>query len=170
MAKMARASSATVLTEERNHAGNSYRAQVVFAFRLFELRPTNRDAAEALLKMIPQGDEQQAVLMTLGDSLCDSEDVADMRALGRVRDALPRDLSRAVLLASQRMPAYVAYSLIATLDPHSDFAIQMQKPCARAHSEFMKAVAVLPPERREWLIGHVFDPDRCRSLANPEAQ
>jgi hypothetical protein len=167
---MARARSTDALSQQKKRAGDSYRAQVVFAARLFELRPKDMSAANLLLNLIPRDDAQQSTLMTLGDSLCDSELVSDMKSLGRVRDALPRDFAGAVLLVPSNMPAYVAYSLTATLDPHSDYALQMRRVCRQAHAEFTKAIDLLPPDKRDWFTKHILDPKGCRALALPESE
>ena len=140
MAGMARAKSSEAVTVAKQKAGDNYRAQVVFAARSFELRPTDKSAAVLLLNLIPQDDGQQTTWMTLGDSLCDSESVADMKALGRVGDRLPRDLAKAVLLVPDRLPGYVAYAATSVHDPHSDYAVQMQTVCRARHPEFVKAV------------------------------
>jgi hypothetical protein len=167
---MARARSKAVLSAEKKHAGDNYRAQIVFASGLFELNPRDRNAARGLLNPIPQGDAQQAILTTLGDSLCDSEKLSDMKSLARLRDAMPTELSRAVLLVPLRMPAYVAYSLMATMDPHSDYAVQMHRVCREAHAEFTRAVGMLSAEKREWFTRHVLDPNDCRAVFIPESE
>lgn len=107
IAKMARARSNAVLSAENKRAGDNYRARIVFAYRLFELNPRDSSAAGGLLKLIPRDDAQQSILMTLGDSLCNSENLSDMNTLARLRDAFPTGLSRAVLLVPSRMPAFV---------------------------------------------------------------
>jgi len=170
LAKIARTRSTDALSREKRSAGDNYRAQVVFAARLFELRPRDKSAAILLLKLIPQDDAQQTILMTLGDSLCDSEVISDMKSLGRLRDALPRQFAGAVLLVPSSMPAYIAYSLTATLDPHSDYAIHMQRVCRQAHAEFMSAVSLLPSEKRESFTRHILDPKGCRAIALPESE
>jgi len=170
MARMARAKSSAALTAEKQKAGNSYRAQVIFAARSLEFHRMERRAAVQLLNLIPKDDGQQNTLMTLGDSLCNSETVSDMKSLGRLAEGLPHGLARAVLLVPNKLPDYVAYALISTQDPHSDYAVQMQTVCRGKHSEFMKAVDELPSDKRGWFIKHVFNPPGCRALALPEAE
>lgn len=170
MAKMARAKSAAALTAEKKKAGNSYRAQVIFAARSLEFHRMERRAALQLLNLIPKDDGQQNTWMTLGDSLCKSETVFDMKSLGRFGEGLPHGLAKAVLLVPNKLPDYVAYALISTQDPHSDYAVQMQTVCRRKHPEFMKAVEELPSDKRGWFIKHVFNPQGCRALALPEAE
>src|SRR5690349_10835009 len=70
LARMARERSSARLTEEKRQVGESYRAQVVFAARRLELRSNDQSAAILLLNLIPKDDGQQAIWMTLGDSLC----------------------------------------------------------------------------------------------------
>jgi hypothetical protein len=169
MARMARAKSSAALTAEKQKAGNSYRAQVIFAARSLEFHRTQR-AAVQLLNLIPKDDGQQNTWMTLGDSLCSSETVFDMRSLGRLGERLPRDLTKAALLVPNKLQEYVAYALISTRDPHSDYAVQMQTVCRDKHSEFMKAVGDLPSDKRDWFIKHVFNPRGCHALTLPEAE
>src|SRR5208337_1927407 len=67
MAKMARSMSTAELAANKLKAGESYRAQVVYAMRLSELDPQRHDAAVLLLNLIPKDDQQQHQLMTLGE-------------------------------------------------------------------------------------------------------
>jgi len=169
MARMARAKSSAVLAAEKRRAGDSYRAEVVFAARSFELRPTEQRAA-VLLNLIPQDDGQHTTWMTLGDSLCSAETVADMKSLARVGESLPRELARAVLLVPDRLPSYVAYAPTSVQDPHSDYAVQMQTVCRAKHPEFVKAVGELPTDKKDWFVKHVLNPEGCHALALPEAE
>jgi len=59
---------------------------------------------------------------------------------------------------------------VAIDDPHSDYAIQMEKVCRRAPSAFGKAVEGLPDVRRRFFVEHVMNPKNCRPLAVPEAE
>lgn len=169
MARMVRAKSSAGLTMEKRKAGDSYRAQLVFASRLLELHPTEQHAV-LLLNLIPKGDEQQTVWMTLGDSLCSAEPVSDMKSLGRLGESLPRNLARAVLLVPDKLPGYVAYAPTSVQDPHSDYAVQMQTVCRGKHAEFVKAVEGLPTDQRDWFVKHVLNPEGCHALALPEAE
>jgi hypothetical protein len=107
--------------------------------------------------------------MTLGDSLC-FEDLYDMKAVYKLRDALPLNLARAVLIVPEKLPEYVAYSLISVGDPHSDYAVQMQKVCRTRHSKFLKAVGELPPDKKAWFTKDVMNPENCHALALPKAE
>lgn len=169
MARMARAKTSAVLTAEKQRAGDSYSAEVVFAARSFELRATEQRAA-ALLNLIPQGDEQQITWMTLGDSLCTAETVADMKSLARVGESLPRELAKAVLLVPDKLPNYVAYAPTSVQDPHSDYAVQMESVCRAKHLEFVSAVGGLPTDKKEWFVKHILNPEGCHALALPEAE
>lgn len=170
MARMARAKSSAVLTAEKIQAGDSYRAQLVFAARLLQLRPTQRHAADLLLNLIPKDDGQQTTWMTLGDAMCGAERVSDMKSLGRLGESLPRDLAKAVLIVPDRMLDYVSYAYSSIQDPHSDYAVQMQTVCRVKHAEFVKAVEGLPIDQKDWFVKHVFNPDVCHALALPEAE
>ena len=169
IAKMARAISTAELAAHKLNAGESYRAQFVFAVKQFELGPEKYDVALQLLNLIPKDDEQQRIVMTLGDGLCGTESYHEMKMLGQLVERIPRDLARAVLLVPDRIPEYVAYSLFSVEDPHSDYALQMQKVCRARHTEFVEAVTKLPREKRDRFLKYVFDLDGCNALALPEA-
>jgi hypothetical protein len=169
MAKMARSMSTAELAANKVNAGDSYHAQVVYAVRLSELEPQRHDAAVLLLNLIPKDDEQQHMLITLGDHLCGTESYHEMKLLGQLTERLPRDLARAVLLAPNKIPEYVAYSIASIQDPHSDYALQMQKVCRTRHSEFVDAVAKLPGQKKDRFLKYIFDPEGCDALTLPEA-
>jgi hypothetical protein len=170
LAKMVRAKSPETLAEQKKRAGADYRAKIVFAVRLLELRPNEQEAAASLLDVIPQNDNQQTAWMTIGDSLCDAESMADITSLGQIRDRLPRALAKAALVAHEMPPAYVAYAIMSTQDPHSDYALQMEKVCRIKHQQFVKSLDGLPDEKRSWFASHILNPERCRALALPEAK
>ena len=169
MARMARAISSKDLADNKLIAGYSYRAQVIFAIKQLELYPQKRDAALQLLNLIPKDDQQQHLLMTLGDHLCGTESYHDMKLFDQIWDRLPHEWSRAVLLVPDKIPEYVAYSLTSVQDPHSDYAVQMQKVCHAKHPEFVEAVTKLPREKRDRFLKYVFDLDGCNALTLPEA-
>jgi len=141
---------------------------LVYAYRAFQFHGT-RSKAEALLNLIPTDEGQQTIVMTLGDSLCDGEPLKDMETLSRVNESFARELARAVILAPKFLQAYVAYSLVAVSDPHSDFAIRMSKVCQQDHSGFLNALKQLPDDKRHLFSQHVMDADHCKALALPEA-
>lgn len=170
MASMARSRSSIALAVEKRKAGDSYRAQVVFASRLLELHPKEKSAAIQLLNLIPKDDAQQTTWMTLGDSLCSAETVADMKSLGRIGESLPRNLAKAVLLVPDKLPGYVSYASTSVRDPHSDYAVRMQTVCRAKHAEFVKAVEGLSTDKKDWFVRHVLNPEGCRALALPEAE
>jgi hypothetical protein len=169
-AEMARARSLHTLTEASKRAGDSYRAHLVFAFRSFQLQPHNKGAAERLLRLIPVDDKQQEVLMTLGDSLCDGESLAEMTAMARVYEGFARELARAVLLVPSFLPSYVSYAATAVLDPHSEYAVEMKKVCRHAHADFIRAVKELPDHERQVFAKEVMNPNDCMVITLPEAE
>ena len=170
MAKMARAISPAELTADKLKAGDSYRARVVFAAKQFELIPQVHEAALLLLNIIPENIEQQRLLASLGYSLCGTESYHDMKSLEQITEHFPRSLARAVLLAPDKIPAYVAYSVASVEDPHSDYAVQMQKICRVRHPEFIAAVAKLPLDKKDRFLRYVFDPDGCNALSLPSVE
>jgi len=161
--------SVAILEESNQHSGDSYRARLVFAYRSFQLH-RSRSKAEALLAFIPTDEDQQTIVMTLGDSLCDGEPLKDMETLSRVNESFASELARAVILAPKSMPAYVAYSLMAVNDPHSDFAVRMRKVCQQDHHAFLNALKQLPDNKRRLLAQHVMEADYCKAIAQPEAR
>lgn len=169
MAKMARANSPAELAANKLKAGDSYRAQVVYAARQFELKPQH-DAAVLLLNLIPKDDKQCRLWMSFSDHLCETESFHEMKWMDQLAQRLPRDLARAVLLAPDKIPEYVAYSILSVQDPHSDYALQMQKVCRARHAEFIEAVAKLPEEKKDQFLKYVFDPDGCNALTLPEGE
>lgn len=179
LAKMARAKSFAALVAGKRKAGESYRAQIVFSARLLELNPAGKRAANALLKLIPKDEAQQLTLMTLGDSLCDTEQFRDMDSLDRIGERIPKDLATAVLQAPDKLIVYVSYAYQAAQDPHNDYAVQMVRVCRRNHAAFIKAVNQLgdgggaesdfPTVSSAAFRKRIFDPDGCRPLIFPEA-
>jgi hypothetical protein len=170
MARMARAISSGELAADRLKAGESYRARVVFAELQFEFYPQKHDVALLLLNLIPKDDNERLVVMTLGDHLCDFETPHEMKLLNQIGNHFPRDLARAVLIAPEKLPEYVAYSIASVKDPHSDYALQMQKVCRARHTEFVEAIAKMPAEKMEEFLKYVFNPDGCDALALPEGE
>jgi hypothetical protein len=169
IAKMARAISTAELAAHKSKAGESYRAQLVYAAKLSELEPERHDAAVRLLNLVPKDDDQQRIVMTLGEHHCETESYHEMKWLEQLGEHLPRDLARAVLLVPDKIPEYIAYSLSSVQDPHSDYAVQMEKVCRARHSEFEEAVTKLPREKRDRFLKYVFDLDGCNALTLPEA-
>lgn len=169
LARMASARSVAALTTWKSKAGDGYRAQVVFAYRLFELHPSDRSAALAVVELIPKNDEQHAVSATLTEGVCDARYSEDVAALSRLLDRLPHDLARAVLLQPDKLPEYVAYANKTVSIPHSDYVPRMEKVCRAKHREFVKAVEQLPPGEKKWFLENTFNPDGCHPLHFPEA-
>jgi len=170
LAQMIGSTSVAQLNSGWSKVEHDYRAQVVFASRWLELRPKEQEAAALLLSLLPKDERQQEILMTLGDSQCEKETISTMTLLGKLRDSLPHDWSTAVALMPGRLPDYVAYALISTQDPHSDYALQMQSVCRLRRHEFNQAVARLPSDKRSFFTTRIFDPKSCRPLALPEAE
>ena len=168
--QMMRAKSVEALLSAKRISGKTYRAQLVFAYRAFELHPGMKTEAQDLLDLIPRNKDQQNTVMTLGDSLCSGESDADMFSLARVRDGLAQQLSKAVALAPQFMRAYIQFSLDAVADPHSDYALHMKKTCERDHARFLSAVKSLASDEEGRFRKYVMNPDTCRVIAMPEAQ
>src|SRR5260370_29618654 len=124
---MASAKSTRALNELRKQAGESYLARLVFAYRFFHLHPKSKAAAESLLSLIPTDQSQQKVVLTLGDSLCDDESVADMKALSAVNEGFARELAAAVVLRPRFLSSYLSYSTTAPEDPPADHAAHVHK-------------------------------------------
>jgi len=168
LARMARSRSVGSLAAEKARAGDSYRAQLVFAFRSLQLVANGKNA-ERLLALIPKDDSQQTIVMTLGDYLCTEEPNVDTLILSRVNEGLARELAKAVLLAPRYLSAYVTYSMVAVSDPHSDYAPRMAKVCQQRHAQFIETVKQLPLKQRQEFTKYVIEPNSCRAIAMPEA-
>jgi hypothetical protein len=168
LAETARAPSDSKLLSLKESAGDSYRANLVFAWRTFQLQPKDPTRAERLLMLIPSDDDQRGVILMLGDSLCDSETVTQMESLARVRDDFAHELARAVLVVPRFLASYIRYSLLATRDPHSNYAVEMAAVCKVAHDQFVNAVRQLSATDQQNLTRSVLDPNGCRVIAVPE--
>jgi hypothetical protein len=122
-----------------------------------------------LLALLPDTQEHQQALLTLGDSLCYRESIRDMRDLARVAERLPAEFAKAVLLAPDLLPAYVSYASTAVLDPHNDYAVQMKAVCQKLHERFNASVQQMPENTRRPFVQHIMNPDTCTVLAIPES-
>jgi hypothetical protein len=168
-AHIAGAKSLKALNEEKKGAPSGFVIEIVATFRAFELQPQSRTIAESLLRQIPKDETQQEVVSALDAAICDDESTAEMKALAHIKYGLPRLLARAAEVAPEFMKAYINYSSIA-LDPHSDYAVQMQRVCRNRPQQFRKAVAALSEADRKWFKTEVLDPKSCRAIAIPEAE
>jgi hypothetical protein len=166
--RMARSTSIKALWNERQNAGQNYRAHIVFAIRMFELNP-QLQSADLLLDQLPADEEKRLVWMTLGDSLCNAESIADIKAMSKLGERSAHDLSRATLLRPARLSPYLSFVLWASQDPHSDAAIQAQKLCHADRYSFNRALDDLPPDKKRWFVEHVLRPESCHALSHPES-
>jgi hypothetical protein len=172
MGKMAGATTIATLKARKEKAGDSYRAQVIFAARTLEISPLDKRAAELLLDLIPKDDDDphQTVWIELDElNQCPSGGLSDsdLNPLFRLQYHLPRLLARAVLLVPDRMLDYVTYAGFA-LTPESDYAVQMQKVCKKEHRRFMAAFEKLPAKDIVWFKAEVINPESCKALYFPE--
>jgi uncharacterized membrane protein len=166
---MARARSVQGLEQARAGASQGYRTDLIAAYRRFQLQPKSVLAAEQLLRLIPKSDREQVVVMTLGDALCTAESLSEMKTLARINDGFAYQIAKAVLIAPGYMQLYVAYSITAVSDPHSDYAVRMAAVCRKAPPAFSAALAQLSAGDRELIAQHVINPTTCVALALPEA-
>ncbi len=137
------------------------------AYRAFQLT-RNPTSAARLLRLIPSNESEQLAITTLGDSLCDAESLTDVQKLAAVRDGLPSELTEAVVLAPSFLYRYIRYSIVACRDPHTDFAVRMQRVCEHNRSRFAAISKQLPEAERQQFRAHVFEVETCRALAVPE--
>lgn len=168
MARMARSRSTSELNSLRTSSGNSYRAQLVFAFRALELQPT-QVTASAVLKFLPKDDSHREEWYSLSGWICDEEQDQDVKALAKLQARMSRDFAKAAILSPAGMFQYVSYPAIIGLDPHDDYAEEMVAVCRKRHREFSAAVNQLPEKDRDWFLRVVFEPSSCRALEHPEA-
>jgi len=179
MGRMARAKSVAELVEAKPKTDGDYAVQAVFAVRRFEIMPSSKHAAMLLLNAIPRNEDEQNTWMNMGSSQCDQEPVQDITSLAALADRFARDLARAAILVPERMRDYVWYAAEASSDPHSDYAVQMQKVCRKRHSAFTTAVHQLDKgsgisdyfttASPDWFRAHILNTETCRALTFPEA-
>jgi len=146
-----------------------YLIQLVRAAHSFETTQKSKNRALALLDKLPKSEEQFVGWISLGDLLCDGEAVADMKVLGRLGDRLPRLVVRAVIEIPLRLPEVLRFALIARRDPHSDYAVQLQRLCKLQKRAFLAARESLTNTERGDFDFAVFDVRSCRAKALPEA-
>jgi hypothetical protein len=172
MGQMARATTIASLKARKVKAGDSYRAQVIYAARLLEIDPRNKLAAELLLNLIPKSsdDSHHEVWLELDElDRCPSGGVpdSDLTPLFHLQYHLPRLLARAVLLVPDKMLDYVAFARD-SLYPDSDYALQMRRVCRTQHTQFVRAISQLPASDKDWFVKEIFNPKGCQALALPE--
>ena len=134
---------------------------MIVAERTFVLGPT-ADSAKALLGLLPSTPKEQAHVQELGDFLCRDESLGDVKLLAKVRDSLPADWARAVVIVPGKMQAYIAFAFMAVQDPSSDYVVQMQAACRKRHQAFTDAVGILSPHKRTWFTKNIMNPVTCR--------
>jgi hypothetical protein len=169
MGEMATARSSASLLAWKIKAGNSYRAKIVFASVFFNLHPSDRHAASAVLDLIPKNEEQDFVWYSFDEFLsCETETEKDLNTLAKLQFRLPHALANAVLLIPAKMQIYVSYANRSGGHPTSDYAEQMQRVCRLKPREFFRAVDQLPPEEKQWFLSSNFNPVGCHALHFPE--
>jgi hypothetical protein len=168
MANMARAKSSAELNTWKQKSGESYRAQIVYTFRFFELHPADHRTASAILGMIPPKKDQETDWDGFDTALCHDESDRDTITLADLAWRRPRDLARAVLVVPEKMLDYVSYAYESVQDPENDYAVQMKAVCRADHVDFVKAVNKLSPDNMKWFVTRIFNPVGCHPLALPE--
>ena len=93
-----------------------------------------------------------------------------MKVLARVRDGFAHHLAGAVVIAPGRMQSYLAYSIIATDDPHSDYAVQMEYVCRKASKALTSTLARLADGDRQFITERLLNPRACVALRLPESE
>jgi hypothetical protein len=169
MAQMARARSTSTLNLLRASAGDSYRPQLVFAFRAFELQPT-KTTASAVLDFLPRNDSHREEWYSLSGWICHGEQEQDVKSLARLDGRMSHDFARSVIISPTKMYQYVSYPVIIGLDPHDNYAEEMVAACRGRPREFAAAINQLPEKDKSWFLRVVFEPSDCRALAHPEAE
>ena len=169
LARAARAKSVSELDSLKASVDESYLAQLVFAFRSFELHPST-STASAVLDFLPQDDSHRNEWYSLSGLMCAEEQQQDVISLARLQARMSRDFAKSVNLVPKKMNQYVSYPVIIGLDPHDDYAEAMVSVCQKHHSEFTAAVEQLSEKDKAWFLRVVFEPVSCRALAHPEAE
>ena len=166
LAKMARAKSMREMKPLKASAGESYLAQLVFAFRNFELQPSE-NTASAVLDFLPRDDSHREEWYSLSGWMCAEEQKREAISLAKLQARMSTDFARSVILVPTRMNQYISYPVIMGLDPHDDYAEAMIGVCRKRHSEFAAAIDQLPEKDRACFLRVVFEPSNCRALAHP---
>jgi hypothetical protein len=166
---MAESKSDKALSSWKNTAGEGYIAHLVYAFRSFELQPTDQSAAARLLSMIPPTSQEESLWYSLDGFLCKEEQDEEITVLAKLHARMPRDISKAVLLVPAKLRDYISYAFDSVQDPESDYAVQMQAVCRGQHKAFLAAVNSLSVDNKRWFVTKIFNPDACRAIAVPEA-
>jgi hypothetical protein len=169
MARMARADSASAVMAEQQNTGSSYRANTVFAARMFVLLPTDATAAERLLSLMPSTNDESIVWGNFGLAFCQQESDSDMTTLAKLGAQLPSLLASAVILKPVELPRYVKCALLAVGDPDNDHTVQMEQVCRMKRHDFLLAVGKLDPDERKWFDSRIFDVKKCKAIHLPES-
>ena len=160
LAKVSRSTSGIEILVEEKKFGSEYIFRVVASARRLELNFDPQHAAAALLSTMPKDELQHLAWLTLGDMQCDEESMQDMQALAGVKDRLPHNVSRAVILHPEKMKDYVEFASSALDDPGSEYPLEMKDVCKAKHAEFTKAVNALSSEDRV-RFAHFFKVQNC---------
>jgi hypothetical protein len=151
----------------RKQSGATSDAAFFIAYRAFELKQSPENAAN-LLKLTPQTEREEVARYAIDGHNCYEVTDKEYSALDSMYDGLSPLLARAVMQAPQLMDKYVSYSLLATMDVHSDYPQQMVSVCRAFHPQFINAVSRLSEENRSWMRKRIFNPERCKSLYKQE--
>jgi len=170
LAALVRSTSTLPAIPEQPSLPTEYRAQLIIAAHLYERMPTDKDRATALLNLIPKSEAQFGIWITLGDPVCDEESDKDMMTLGHLSDRLPRLVASAAIAQPTRLSELVKFAMVAQRDPHSDYAVQLERVCKLRKLDFLSAVKSMSSDERKEFVARVFNPKRCQALALPEAQ
>lgn len=172
MATMASAKTLAALTLSKQKAGNSYRAQLIFAARRLQLNASDKEAAAIFMALLPKTDlgPRQRIwldLVQLDSCAIGRVSINALKRLSILQDHLPRLAAKAVILVPDKMSAYVAYGLLATW-PDSDYAVQMRGVCRARHKQFVEAVNGLDVDDKKFFLSKIFNPEGCRTIFYPE--
>jgi hypothetical protein len=86
-------------------------------------------SALKVIELIPRNQDQDAVWHSLERSLCEHEDVADMKTLGRFQARLPHDLAKAI-------------------DPESPFSTSVLENCIAPEADWKTETTFVPKRQR----------------------
>jgi hypothetical protein len=166
-ARIETASNLKELSELRKDQAAPIPLDFFFAYRSFEIEKSPENAA-ALLKLTPQTEQQETARYDISGHNCYGLTEEEDRALDSQYDGFSPLLAKAIMLAPQFMDRYVSYSLLATMDVHSEYTDDMVPVCRKFHSQFLRAVSQLSAKDQQWMKEHLFNPERCKSLYNKE--
>ena len=157
------------IAQVKSVSGSDYRVDLVRAFRVFDLQ-RSRVNADGIFRLLPKNDKEYEVWMTMGDSLCESEDIVDMATLDNFSLRFSRLLAKAVVESPGNISDYIKFIILSSQDVSNNFGKDVDLVCKARHRLFVGAVNDLQKHEARWFSTHVINVNSCQLLSLPEAE